>query len=165
MTKLLDFLAGTTVIWGLFILFILLGGGFYFAEQAAGGALLDMKMTAKEATALLAAMSEKQKQMHLVATLTLDTLYPLAYGGLLAGIAWRFGGKFRPFLVVPAFIAVITDFIENTVQAIALSGSEALLPVKDIITPVKYYSVSLAAIIALGLLLFSFFKWLLRKKN
>ncbi len=169
MVKLLGFLARTPVLWGLFLLFIIMGVGFYFVEQAVGGPLLDMQMNAEDALARLGAMSNEQKHMHLLATLTLDTFYPLAYGGLLAGIIWRLGGSLRRFLVIPALLSVLADFAENTVQAFALAGSGAgsgnILAAKNILTPLKYMSISLAAIIALGLLFFALLKRIRRKKN
>ncbi|PHS41959.1 MAG: hypothetical protein COA91_00865 [Robiginitomaculum sp.] len=165
MTKLLNFLARTPVLWTMFILFLILGVGFHFAQQAVGGPLLDMQMNAKQALVRLGEMSAAQKHIHLVATLTLDTLYPLAYGGLLAGLVWRFGGKFRNFLVIPASLAVITDFAENTVQAFALAGSESMLAAKDILTPLKYTSLILAAIITLVLLLIAVVKRLQTTKT
>ncbi len=169
MAKFLDFLARTPVLWGLFVLFVILGGGFYFAQQAVGGPLLDMQMNAKDALARLGAMSDEQKHMHLIATLTLDTFYPLAYGGLLVGLAWRFSGRFgrnlRQFLVVPALLGVLADFAENTVQAFALAGSENMLTAKNILTPLKYTTISWAVSIILGLIIFGLVKRIRHKGN
>ena len=165
MTKFLDFLARTPVLLGLFLLFIFLGGGFYFVEQAVGGPLLDMQMNAEDALARLGAMSNEQKHMHLLATLTLDTFYPLAYGGLLAGIIWRLGGSLRRFLVIPALLGVIADFAEDTVQAFALAGSENMLVAKDILTPLKYTAIGLATMIATVMMLQAMAQWTRRKRN
>lgn len=165
MTKLLNFLAKTPVILFLLLAFILLGAGFYFVEQVVGGSLLDLQMNSADAYARLEAMSGEQKHSHIIATLTLDTFYPLAYGGLLAGIVARFAAKFRRFLVIPACVAVITDFAENIVQSMALSGSTNMLDAKDFLTPLKFTSVILAALIALLVLIIALVKWVQRKQN
>jgi len=165
MAKLLSFLARTPVILFLLVAFILLGASFYFVEQATGGPLLDVQMNGADALNRLSAMTAEQKHMHIVATLTLDTFYPLAYGGLFIGIVARFAKKYRRFLAVPAFVAVITDFAENIVQSMALSGSPDMLTAKDFLTTLKFSSVILAAIIALLVLLVALVKWTQRKRN
>ena len=165
MTKLLDFLARTPVIVFLLVAFVLLGASFYFAEQAVGGPLLDMQMNSADAFSRLEAMSSEQKHRHIIATLTLDTFYPLTFGGLLAGIVARFSAQYRRLLVIPAFVTVIADFAENFVQSLALSGSTNLLVAKDILTPLKFTSFILATIIALLVLIFALAKWTRRKRN
>ena len=149
MTKLLDLLTRTPVIFFLLLVFILLGASFSFVQQAIGGPLLDMQINSTDTLIRLGDMTDEQKHIHMVATLTLDTYYPLAYGGLLAGIVARFAPSSRRFLVIPAFIAAITDLAENFVQSLALNGSTIILPAKDILTPLKFGSFLLATLIAL----------------
>lgn len=165
MTKLLNFLARTPVIIFLLIAFILLGASFYFVEQAVGGPLLDVQTNGADALARLGAMTGEQKHMHMVATLTLDTFYPLVYGGLLAGIVARFAKNYRHFLVVPAFVAVLADFAENIVQSMALSGSADLLATKGFLTPLKFGSLILAALIAVIVLTLALIKWARGKRS
>ena len=165
MTKLLNFLARTPAILFLLIAFTLLGASFYFVEQAIGGPLLDVQINGADALARLSTMTDEQKHMHMIATLTLDTFYPLAYGGLFIGIVARFAKKYRRFLAVPAFVAVLVDFTENIVQSMALAGSADLLATKDFLTPLKFGSVILAAVIALTVLAIAIVKWIRGKRT
>ena len=130
---------------GLLIAVIALGFSFSLVETAVGGGLLDLLGTGAEAKARLAEMSAEQKTAHLWVTLIIDTLYPLTNGGLLAGLIWRFaGGMRRGFVLAPAAF-VLCDLSENTVQMIALLGNEALLGLKDVLTPAKFGLFALSA--------------------
>jgi hypothetical protein len=112
-----------------------------------------MQLTADAARSVLGEMSQAQRSAHVQITLFLDTIYPLAYGAVLAGVAWRFGGALRGIAILPAIIGVLVDFAENALQVAALTGSPDWLAGKDIITPLKFGAIALAALIALVLLL------------
>ncbi|MEM9939022.1 MAG: hypothetical protein AAF768_09255 [Pseudomonadota bacterium] len=144
------FLTRTPVLIFLFLAMLAIGYSFSSVRAAVDGPILDMLMTGEAAQARLAELNAEQRRAHFWATVFNDTAYPLAYGGLLAGLALRFGGK---ILAVPAVGAALTDLAENTVQALALSGTADLLAAKSVLTPLKFGLFALAAVIALGLLL------------
>lgn len=149
----LDWLSRTPVLVGAFVLFLVTGALFGVFMPAAGGDLLDMQMTGEAAQSQLAAMDSGERRAHVWITAIVDTLYPLAYGAVLAGLAWRLGAGWRALLVVPALVGMLADFAENGVQIAALSGAAGLLAVKDIITPLKFGAIALAALIAIVLIL------------
>ena len=146
----LNLLSRTWVLVGLFIAMMVIGYSFSSAQDATGGVLLDMLGTGAEAKARLAEMSAEQKTAHFWATVLNDTAYPLAYGGLLIGLIWRFAGTLRRWFVLPAFAVIAADLSENATQALALTGNEALIGLKDILTPVKFGLFALAAVLALA---------------
>ena len=165
MTKLLDFLSSTKIIVTCFIAMIIIGVVFSYMPRFVGGELLDMQMNAADASTRLSEMSSWHKSNHIWVTLLLDSLYPLAYGGFLAGIAARFAKAWRRIAVAPAFATIIVDFAENTVQVLALFGAENLLFLKNILTPIKFGCFFVAAILALMLLLIALVKWVLKTRN
>ena len=127
---------------------VVIGFCFELIRQRVGGTLLDAQMTAAAARETLLIMTADQKSAHFWGTVVADTVYPLAYGALFAGTAWRFAGRFRRWAVVPAIAAVGFDFLENTLHALALSGNETLLSLKDVITPAKFTLLLIAVGIA-----------------
>jgi len=165
MAKLLDFLSSTKIIFTCFIAMIIISVGFSFLPNLVGGELLDRQMNAMDASARLSEMSSWHKSNHIWITLLIDSLYPLAYGGFLVGIAARFAKPWRKFAVIPAFATIIADFAENLVQVVALAGSENVLVLKNILTPIKFGGFFLAAILALVLLLIAMVKWTQKKRS
>ena len=152
MARVLAFLARTPVLLLAGLAVLVTGAGFGVVQDMAGGDLLDMEFTASGAQAVLAAMDAAQRDAHLWITLILDTLYPLAYGSLLAGLAWRFAGTLRGWLCAPAIAGMLVDFVENGVQAIALAGAPGGLALKTLLTPLKFGLIGLAVLIAATLL-------------
>ncbi|MEO1642371.1 MAG: hypothetical protein AAFR74_03475 [Pseudomonadota bacterium] len=147
----MKFLASTPIL----ILYLLttLGVGLSFQPvmAVAGEPLLDFLMSGAAASERLAAMSDEAKTAHFWGTVLNDTAYPLAYGTLFAGLAFRFGGQ-RLWYGMPALAAVVLDLAENTVQALALSGTADALWLKNGLTPLKFGMVALAAGLALALI-------------
>ena len=142
----------TSRTWALAILFIAMmaiGYSFSFIEAASGGPLLDSLLSGAEAKARLMEMTAEQKTAHFWGTVLNDTLYPFAYGGLFAGLVWRFAGTFRKWMVMPALAAGLVDLAENTTQALALAGNDAFIGLKDILTPPKFGLVLLAIVLVL----------------
>ncbi len=164
MAKLFDFLSRTPVLIVSFLAVMVVGAGFGFVEPMVGGALLDMKMNGADALARLGEMSPHHRKMHIIITATLDSLYPLSLFSFFAGLAARLAKSWRRFAVVPAFVYMIADFIENGVQILALKGSENLLNYKDILTPLKFYAIAAAALLVLVLLLIAGGRKIRRKK-
>lgn len=101
----------------------------------------------------LAGMSETQKRVHIWTTGTLDVLYPFAYGGLFAGLALRFFGRYGPYLALPGILVIPVDLAEGLVQIFLLNGNESLITLKAYLTPLKLALFFLAlciAVVALG---------------
>ena len=159
-----DFLKRTPVIWTLFVLMIVIGAGFGVFSKAVGGTFLDMTASAVQAREILAGMTAEQRDVHFWVTVLLDTAYPLAYGGFLAGMALRFFGSFGKAAAVPAFATIIVDLTENTVQALALKGTADVLDAKEWLTPLKFGLFFLAAAIALVALIIAIVNLFRRKQ-
>ncbi len=161
MSAILDRLSQTKVIVLSFIATLFIGFGFGVFGDQVGGVLLDELMSADAARTLIAGMSEAQRNAHFWVTVLLDSAYPVTYGAFAIGLLARLGQNWRRWTIAPAIAAVVADFLENTVQALALIGSETLLQTKDVLTPIKFYGlmISLALIIGLGV-----WRWLERLK-
>lgn len=152
MKALLDKLARTPIILTCLVAIIFISLRFWTLRQALDGQFLDMIMTGPAAEARLAEMNEAQRQAHFWGTLINDTLYPIAYGGFLAGLAARLAPLRERFLVVlPVLLAVILDLCENTVQMLALSGTVDLLAAKTVLTPAKFGLILVAVLLVIGL--------------
>ena len=142
------FLTRIPVLWTLFIVAFLITNGFALLAPQVGGPYLDSLWNGAQAEARLAEMTDSQRSAHFWITVLLDTAYPLAYGGFLAGMALRFFGAFGRLASLPAFATIIVDLTENTVQALALSGAADVLDAKTWMTPLKFYLFGLAGLIA-----------------
>ena len=163
---LLGWLSRTPVILCFLVATLLIGGGFYFVIQEIGGQLLDEIVKGDDAISRLNQMDDHQRSVHFWGTVTLDALYPLAYGGLFIGLLSRFGWRWRWGLILVPIIGVLADFAENTVQAMALSGYAAeVLVAKDIVTPIKFGALLLALALTVMLGLIALIRNLIRKNN
>jgi hypothetical protein len=148
-----SWLTKTTTLAFLLLTFMALMLGFRIFTEATGGITLDTILDTigpvSDAQALLASMSEAQKLAHFRLTLWLDMLFPLAYGGLFAGLTLRYFQTYGKWLVLPALLVIPVDITENIIQLLALSGSESLLGVKALLTPTKFILFQLSAGLAL----------------
>lgn len=152
MSGLRDILIKTPVILLLLLAMVLVGMAFGPVQAALDGPLLDMIGSGEAARARLAEMGAPERRIHFWTTVALDTLYPLAYGGFLAGLAGRFAPlRWRGLVMLPAALTILVDLMENTVQALALAGVADLLALKTILTPVKFGLFGVAALLALAL--------------
>ncbi len=142
-------LTKTSTLTLLLLTFMALILGFSIFTEATGGIILDTIGPVSDAQALLASMSEAQKLAHFRLTLWLDMLFPLAYGGLFAGLTLRYFQTYGKWLVLPALLVIPVDITENIIQLLALSGSESLLGVKALLTPTKFILFQLSAGLAL----------------
>lgn len=149
--SMIRFLSKTPVLLTLFGLTVAITISFEAVRASAGSPLLDLLMTGTEAQARLAAMSAEAKQAHFWGTVLNDTAYPIAYGGLFAGLALRFGAP-KLIYALPAISSAVVDLCENTVQALALSGTIDWLAAKSVLTPLKSVLVAAAAGLALILM-------------
>ena len=98
--------------------------------------LIDEMYRASEIEAHVLAMSPTQRTVHIWMTATLDVLYPLVYGGFFIGAARRFYD--HRWLVLPSLLVIPTDLAEGVVQVFLLSGHMEALPLKEILTPLKF---------------------------
>ena len=137
------------VIWATGLCFVALTIAFAVWIRAYDLTILDRLAKSDDVRAVLASMSERQRSAHWWMTLSLDFVYPLAYGGFFAGLALRAFGRVGPALAVPAFICIVADIAENLIQLHLLQGGEAFLGTKAILTPIKFTSFYLAATLAL----------------
>lgn len=144
-------LASTPVLISLAIAALCVGYTLQNAQDAAGGQLLDFVFTGQGAEALLNTMTAAQKTTHFWATVVNDTAYPIAYGGLLAGLTLRFG-RGRNWLALPAIVTIVADLAENAVQALALSDTANILALKTVLTPLKFGLFAVAALIVIYLI-------------
>lgn len=161
----MQFLTRAPVLWALFVMMILSGAGFQVFGPAVGGAYLDMVSEPAEVRALFEALTPEQRTAHFWVTVLNDTLFPLSFGLLFAGMALRFFGKWGKLASVPAFAVLIFDLTENTVQALALSGVADALDTKAWLTPVKFGLFWLAAGIAILAALIGIFRLVARRKG
>ncbi|MEM6302159.1 MAG: hypothetical protein AAF749_10505 [Pseudomonadota bacterium] len=149
----LNFLSKGWVLITLFFAMLAIGFSFSIVTPAVGGVLLDTLVTGAETIAQVNEMNAEQKRIHLLATLLIDSVYPLAYGGLLLGLIWRFAGSRRSWCIVPPMAVMVVDFGENLVQVFALTGNTALVSLKDLLTPAKFGLFARAVVLVLVSLL------------
>lgn len=165
-TGFLGWLSRTPVILLFFVLTILCGFGFYFVVQVTGAPLLDQIFNGNDAIARLSEMEEYQRAAHWRGTVYLDTAYPLAYGGFLAGLIGRFSGRYRWFAVLPVIVTMLADFGENAVQAMALAGQPAeVLLAKDILTPLKGGALLASFVLAVALGVLALTRWFMKRNT
>lgn len=159
----MNFLTRTSVLWTLFVVFLATGAAFGFLSDAVGGKYLDTISEPVLARELLAKLTPEQAEAHFWVTVLLDTVYPLAYGGLLMGLALRFFGEYRVAAAMPAALTAIVDLTENMVQALALSGAADVLDSKEWLTTLKFGLLLVAVAIALVALGIALYRRLVRK--
>lgn len=143
------FLTRSSILWALAFIQIALGVSFYFISSKYGFTLLDEIRDPETIRAQLDSMSASQKDIHIWTTIGPDTLYPLAYGGMFIGLAWRFLGRAGHFAAIPAILTILVDLTENAVQVAALLGQQGVIDSKAWLTPLKFGLFIVAAIIAL----------------
>ena len=143
-----DYMTRTSTLTFLFIVAVALVGCFITFTPVAGGILLDSLRSATESQQLLVSMSDVQKTAHFRITLWLDMLFPLAYGGFFLGLTLKNFKHVGIWLAIPAFLVIPTDICENLIQLLALTGTEDLLQIKAILTPIKFMLVNISATIA-----------------
>lgn len=118
-----------------------------------GGALLDLISHPQVNIDRLAEMNAAQRHAHIWVTLTLDSLYPIAYGGFLAGVALRFAPRYALAAASPALALMVADIVENMLIVAALLGASDLVHAKAYATHFKWWLFGLAAIMSVALAL------------
>lgn len=155
---------GRTIVWsGLAFLALTIGFGVWIQQYDLQ--IIDEISDPDQIRTVVAAMTPEQMSAHWWMTLVLDYFYPLAYGAFFAGLALRYFGAAGVWVAIPSMIVVPADIIENTIQLFILSGDFSLIGVKAIATPIKLVSFIVAALIALGALLFALYRRLTSRSN
>jgi hypothetical protein len=140
------------VLIALFVATVALTAVFAWLGPQTGGRLLDLLFATPDIAERLNGMSDAQKQLHSQITLIADGLYPLAYGGLMAGVIARFGGAGWRWPLLVVALAMTADYAENFVQLALLNGAEGLIATKAVITPIKFALSSLALLLTVAAL-------------
>lgn len=130
-------ISDTRTLWWLFILTLLLTASFVVCSSLWNLTLLDGVSSPVEVRRILIGMSPEQITAHIWITATLDVAYPLAYGGLFAGVALSMFETYGRYLAVPALLAIPVDLLEGVVQVLALTDTWDLIDMKAYVTPVK----------------------------
>lgn len=111
--------------------------------------------TPAEAKQILDDLGPDGRRLYAITQLTLDVVFPLAFGGLLFfGIAgtWKLPEYVRYFQILP-ILAVVTDLLENlltTYMAVSYKGTVSpVVGAASVITQVKWsaYLLSIAAVL------------------
>ncbi|GEM_PF-398539 len=145
-----NFFKKSLVIWALFLSAVAVLVMMLLCNPAIGGVPLDSLATVTEVKAQLLAMTASERSAHFIMTLVLDTLFPLTYAGFFAATTLRYFKRCPRLLALPALLVIPVDLLENTTQLFALSGNESLLPIKAVVTPVKYGLFFVAATISVS---------------
>jgi hypothetical protein len=116
-----------------------------------GGPLLDSLSAPEAVRARLESMTRAQREYHLLATLTLDSAFPLAYGSVIAGLAARLSGSRGILIALPALATMAADYAENIVQVLALVERYDWLAAKTLLTPLKFGMLLISATVIVWL--------------
>ncbi|MEM7099259.1 MAG: hypothetical protein AAF541_13435 [Pseudomonadota bacterium] len=133
----LERLAQTPTLWVAFIITVLITAAFPVASSMWGISFIDAISEPGEVRQAVAALTPDQKVIHAWITATLDVAYPLAYGALFAGSAYRFFPKIGKALALTILVVVPADLLEGVVQVLALTDTVDLLAAKAVLTPLK----------------------------
>ncbi len=136
-------------LWILFALTLIIAASFVVVSRIWDLTLIDAISSPDEVRAVLSGMTAEQKTAHAWTTATLDVAFPLVYGGLFAGTAFRFFPRFGRYLAVPAILVIPVDLIEGVVQVLALTETTDWIALKAYITPLKMYLFYAAVIVTL----------------
>lgn len=130
---------------------IVIGGAFGAVGRAIGGTLLDMISHPEANIRRLGEMNAAHREAHLWVTLTLDSLYPIAYGGFLAGVALRFAPRYALAAASPALALVLVDIVENALIVVALLGNDGIVHAKAYATHLKWWLFGFALVFSIVL--------------
>lgn len=130
---------------------IAIGVAFGAVKPFIGGGLLDLISHPQANIDRLAEMNAAQRHAHIWVTLTLDSLYPIAYGGFLAGVALRFAPRYALAAASPALALVLVDIVENALIVAALLGADGIVHAKAYATHLKWWLFGLALLVSVVL--------------
>ena len=124
-------------LWIAFGATILITIAFLITGSMWGITFLDTISDPSEVRLAISTMSPDQRTVHVWITATLDVAYPLAFGALFIGSAYKFYKSFGRLIALPSFVLVPTDLLEGVVQVLALTGTADLVDAKAVLTPLK----------------------------
>lgn len=130
-------LAETKILWASFAATVVISIAFQVLIVMFGLVLLDSISDPEQARAAVANMSAHQRSIHAWMTVSLDVAYPVAYGALFIGSAYKFFPKIGFWLALPTIVVVPVDLIEGVVQVFALTDVTDWLGAKLILTSLK----------------------------
>ncbi len=130
-------LGESRVLWLSFTATLIITFAFQVIILEFGLTLLDGITDPVEVRAAISGMSDSQRHFHAWMTATLDVAYPVAYGALFIGSAYRFFPSTGLLMSLPAIVCIPVDLTEGVVQVLALIGSADLTESKAILTPLK----------------------------
>lgn len=159
MTGFLKSLSSTRALWVSFIATVLISIAFLVVMAHWNFLLIDELSNAEVIRTHIAALSDTQKQVHILATATLDVLYPFAYASLFIGLAIRFYPNWGMALALRSVLVVPVDLSEGVVQVLLLGGHDNFVWLKTIFTPLKLVLFLSGLAIALSSL------WLVTKRK
>ena len=121
--KYLQFAATTRVLLIAFVgVLLLMLLGFPMMEEAVGAKILDLQMDGYDRaslTALMEAYGLDGRNIHAIATATLDVLAPAIYGTFYIGLIHRMTPAWRWAILVPV-VLVAVDLLENIQHIVML---------------------------------------------
>lgn len=135
----------------LLALAILVGMAFGHFSSQLGGPLLDMLSDPATNEARLAAMTADQRSTHLWITLTLDVIYPIAYGGGFANLSARLVDRHKLLVALPGLTLILVDLTENLLIALMLRGDTNVILVKTLATQAKWWLFGGCSLLLAGL--------------
>lgn len=130
-------LAEINFLWFSFVATLLMTCAFQVLVQQFDLILLDGISNQADVQSAITDMSDQQKNIHAWMTGTLDLLYPIAYGCLFIGSAYRFYPSKGLLLALPGAICIPVDLIEGVVQITALTDLADWTVLKPLLTPLK----------------------------
>lgn len=151
MNSVVTLLAGRRALPLLLLTAIAIAIGFELAAPLLGGSMLDLVYDPARTHAVLAAMSADERSAHMIVTLTLDMVYPIAYGGALAGLAARLARCSPMAWAAPALLLILVDLAENLLIVALLGGHEEVIAIKGLATVIKWWLFGFASLLCLGL--------------
>ena len=135
----------------LLALAILVGMAFGHFGSQLGGPLLDMLSDPTTNEARLAAMTADQRMTHLWITLTLDMVYPIAYGGGFANLSARLVDRHKLLAAIPGLTLILVDLIENLLIVLMLQGDTHVILAKTLATQAKWWLFGGCSLLVSGL--------------
>lgn len=137
----------------LLLAMIVIGVSFGWVSAAIGGPMLDLISHPDANFQRLSEMNAQHREAHLWVTLTLDSLYPIAYGGFLAGVALRYAPRYALAAASPALALVLVDIVENALIVSALLGNAGIVHIKAYATHFKWWLFGFAVVLSITLVL------------
>ncbi len=130
-------LAERRSLWIAFVSTVLITITFPAAASFWGITFIDAISDPAQVRQAITGMTPDQRVVHAWITATLDVAYPLAYGALFVGSAYRFYTRFGRYIAMTLLMVVPADLLEGVVQILALTDSMDLVDTKAVLTPLK----------------------------